>query len=243
MLAAMGAGAIRDVAAACAGSISTSLMALTCLAAGLTSPFHIFRHSTSFSFSIANTSSPNRRKNAQILNHRDQPANQVYIVAMEKATFGAGCFWGVEAAFRLQNGVIETTVGYAGGHTDHPTYEQVCAGGTGHVEALQITFDPKVISYERLLDIFWQIHDPTLADRQGNDVGTQYQAVIFYHSEAQRQAAERSKENLEKSGQYDEPIVTKVEPAGQFWAAEVEHQRYLEKHPGGYCHINLSAIK
>jgi peptide-methionine (S)-S-oxide reductase len=162
---------------------------------------------------------------------------------MEKATFGAGCFWGVEAAFRMQNGVTKTTVGYTGGHIDNPTYEQVCAGGTGHVEAIEITFDPKVIAYQRLLDIFWQIHDPTLEDRQGNDVGPQYQAVIFYHNEAQRLTAEQSKEDLEKSGQYDEPIVTKIEPIGKFWPAEEEHQRYLEKHPGGYCHINLKAIK
>lgn len=162
---------------------------------------------------------------------------------MEKATFGAGCFWGVEAAFRMQPGVVDATAGYAGGHTEHPTYNQVCAGGTGHVEALRLTFDPSVISYERLLGIFWQIHDPTLADRQGNDIGPQYQAVIFYHNDAQRLAAEKSKEELEKSGQYDNPIVTKIEPASTFWPAEEEHQRYLEKHPGGYCHINLKAIR
>jgi peptide-methionine (S)-S-oxide reductase len=162
---------------------------------------------------------------------------------MEKATFGAGCFWGVEAVFRMQDGVVETTAGYTGGHTDNPTYTQVCSGGTGHVEALQIKFDPKKISYQRLLDVFWQIHDPTLLDRQGNDVGPQYQAVIFYHNEAQRLAAEESKAELEKSGQYDEPVVTKIEPAHEFWSAEEEHQRYLEKHPGGYCHINLSTIR
>lgn len=162
---------------------------------------------------------------------------------MEKATFGAGCFWGVEAAFRMQEGVLEATAGYTGGHTENPTYEQVCRGGTGHVEALQIEFDPQKISYQRLLEVFWQIHDPTLADRQGNDVGPQYQAVIFYHTEDQRLAAEQSKEELDQSGQYDEPIVTKIEPAQTFWAAEEEHQRYLEKHPGGYCHINLKAIR
>jgi len=162
---------------------------------------------------------------------------------MEKATFGAGCFWGVEAAFRMQDGVVDAVAGYTGGHTDHPTYAQVCNGSTGHVEALQIEFDPTKISFKRLLDVFWQIHDPTLADRQGNDVGTQYQAVIFYHNEGQRLAAEQSKENLEKSGQYDEPIVTKIEPIEKFWPAEEEHQRYLEKHPGGYCHINLKAIR
>ncbi len=162
---------------------------------------------------------------------------------MERATFGAGCFWGVEAAFRMQSGVTNTVVGYTGGQTEDPTYEQVCRGDTGHIEALQIEFDPATISYQRLLDIFWQIHDPTLIDRQGNDVGPQYQAVIFYHNDAQRLAAQASKEALEKAGQYDEPIATKIEPAGQFWPAEQEHQRYLERHPGGYCHINLRAIR
>lgn len=162
---------------------------------------------------------------------------------MATATFGAGCFWGVEAAFRMQAGVTEATAGYTGGQTDNPTYEQVCSGRTGHVEALQIEYDPSQITYERLLDIFWQIHDPTLADRQGNDIGPQYQAVIFYHNEAQREAAEKSKEELEKSGQYDEPIVTQIRPLDKFFPAEEEHQRYLEKHPGGYCHINLKAIR
>lgn len=161
----------------------------------------------------------------------------------EIATFGAGCFWGVEAAFRLQPGVIETRVGYTGGKTDNPSYEQVCRGGTGHIEALEITFDPAKISYRRLLDIFWQIHDPTLTNRQGPDVGDQYQAVIFYHSVAQRQAAENSKEELEKSGRFDSPIATQIRPAVKFWIAEEEHQHYLEKHPGGYCHINLQKIK
>ncbi len=161
----------------------------------------------------------------------------------EKATFGAGCFWGVEAAFRMQQGVVDAKAGYAGGRTDNPTYAQVCGGGTGHVEALQVSFDPDVISFDRLLEVFWQIHDPTLADRQGNDVGPQYQAVIFYHNENQRIAAEKSKEYLEKSGEYDEPVVTKVEPLTKFWPAEEEHQNYLAKHPGGYCHINLRAIR
>lgn len=159
------------------------------------------------------------------------------------ATFGAGCFWGVEAAFRMQKGVQKTIAGFAGGETEDPTYQQVVTGSTGHVEAVQIEFDPKQISYDRLVDIFWQIHDPTLSNRQGNDIGSQYQAVIFYCNEDQRLAAEKSKENLEKSGAYDEPIVTKIEPAGKFWPAEEEHQRYLEKHPGGYCHIDLQTIK
>src|SRR5689334_23338899 len=118
-------------------------------------------------------------------------------MATESATFGAGCFWGVEAAFRMQKGVIDATAGYSGGHTSNPTYEEVCSGQTGHIEALQIKFDPTVISYQRLLDIFWQIHNPTLTNRQGNDVGTQYQAAIFYHNQEQKEAAEHSKESLE----------------------------------------------
>lgn len=143
----------------------------------------------------------------------------------------------------MQSGVTNTTAGYTGGQTENPTYAQVCSGGTGHVEALQIEFDPKKISYQRLLEVFWQIHDPTLENRQGNDVGSQYQAAIFYHDESQRLLAENSKAELEKSGQYDESIVTKIELAKKFWPAEEEHQRYLEKHPGGYCHINLRSIR
>jgi peptide-methionine (S)-S-oxide reductase len=162
---------------------------------------------------------------------------------MEKATFGAGCFWGVEAAFRMQPGVVSATAGFAGGTTVDPTYDQVVRGNTGHIEAVQVEYDPMQISYERLLEIFWQIHDPTLVNRQGNDVGTQYQAVIFYHDEAQRLAAEGSKEDLEKSGAYDEPVVTQVRPLEKFYPAGEEHQRYLEKHPGGYCHIDLKAIR
>lgn len=163
-------------------------------------------------------------------------------MSLEKATFGAGCFWGVEAAFRMQKGVVDAKAGYTGGQTANPIYEAVCSGQTGHVEALEISFDPKVISYERLLDVFWQIHDPTLTNRQGNDIGSQYQAAIFFHTPAQQKAAEVSKEKLAKSGQYSRPIVTVIKPVEQFWPAEEEHQRYLEKHPGGYCHINLASI-
>ena len=161
---------------------------------------------------------------------------------LQKAIFGAGCFWGVEAAFKMQAGVKATTAGYTGGTTNNPSYKEVCSGRTGHVEALEITFDPKLISYNRLLDIFWQIHDPTVSNRQGNDIGTQYQAIIFYLTEEQKQAAELSKRAIEASGQYTQPIVTQIRPAEKFWPAEEDHQDYLEKHPGGYCHINLKAI-
>ena len=161
---------------------------------------------------------------------------------IDNATFGAGCFWGVEAAFKMQKGILKTTVGYTGGIMPNPTYEQVCSGTTGHIEAIEIEYDPQTISYQRLLDIFWQLHDPTLKNRQGNDVGSQYQAAIFYHNQQQKLLAEASKAKLQKSGQFDRPIQTVIKKAEKFYPAEEEHQRYLEKHPGGYCHIDLKSI-
>ncbi|MGQ9808173.1 MAG: peptide-methionine (S)-S-oxide reductase MsrA [Armatimonadota bacterium] len=148
---------------------------------------------------------------------------------VEKATFGAGCFWGVEAAFRKVDGVVETAVGYSGGHTANPTYEDVCSHTTGHAEVVQVTFDPSKVSYRQLLDVFWSIHDPTQVNRQGPDIGDQYRSVIFYHSEEQRRAAEESKAVLEASGRLDRPVATKIEPAKTFWRAEEYHQRYYEK--------------
>ena len=138
---------------------------------------------------------------------------------MEKATFAAGCFWGIEEAFRTIKGVIETRVGYTGGKTPSPSYEEVCTGKTGHAEAVEATFDPKKISYEKLLDIFWSIHDPTQKDRQGPDIGAQYRSAIFYHGEKQKEAALKSKEQLEKSGKYRKPIVTEITPAKEFFEA------------------------
>jgi len=146
----------------------------------------------------------------------------------EKATFAAGCFWGVETAFRGVPGVLDVVVGYTGGHTEHPTYEQVCTGKTGHAEAACITFDPKKVSYERLLDVFWKIHDPTQVNRQGPDVGTQYRSAIFFHSPQQEAAARDSlAREQRKSGK---PIATQIEPAPHFWPAEEYHQRYFERH-------------
>ena len=144
----------------------------------------------------------------------------------ETAIFGAGCFWGVEAAFRRVDGVVETAVGYSGGQTSEPTYHEVCSGRTGHAEVLQIVFDPERVSYEELLALFWQAHDPTQVNRQGPDVGTQYRSAVFYLSEAQKEAAEASKAVLVAAGH---PIATLIEPAGQFWMAEDYHQQYLEK--------------
>jgi peptide-methionine (S)-S-oxide reductase len=148
---------------------------------------------------------------------------------METATFAAGCFWGVEAAFRKVPGVVETTVGYTGGHTENPTYEEVCSDRTGHAEAVRIEFDPEQVSYEQLLEVFWNIHDPTTPNRQGPDVGSQYRSAIFYHTPEQEAAARASKEKLERSGHFANPIVTEIVPAAEFYPAEEYHQRYYEK--------------
>jgi len=146
------------------------------------------------------------------------------------ATFAAGCFWGVEARFRNVPGVVDTEVGYTGGHTERPTYKQVCTGTTGHAEAVRVTYDPDEVAYEALLDAFWNMHNPTTANRQGPDVGSQYRSAIFFHTPAQEAAARESKAALRASGRWGEkPIVTQIEPAGPFWRAEAYHQRYLEK--------------
>lgn len=155
----------------------------------------------------------------------------------ERATFGAGCFWGVEVAFRQIRGVKDAAVGYMGGHVEQPTYEQVCTDRTGHAEVVDVEFDPGVISYEELLNVFWESHDPTQVNRQGPDVGRQYRSVIFYHSEAQREAAEASRQRLDESGRLRKPVATTVEPASSFWRAEEYHQRYLEKRGLASCHV------
>ena len=156
---------------------------------------------------------------------------------MEKATFGAGCFWGVEEVFRHVQGVVETAVGYQGGKTQNPTYRDVCSHTTRHAEVCEVTFDPAQVSYEKLLQLFWECHDPTTLNRQGPDVGDQYRSVIFFHSAAQQAAATASKEALDKSGRLRRPIVTFIEPAPTFWRAEEYHQRYFEKNGGASCHI------
>jgi peptide-methionine (S)-S-oxide reductase len=156
---------------------------------------------------------------------------------MEKATFGAGCFWGVEAAFRQVNGVKATTVGYAGGKTENPTYQDVCSGRTGHAEVVEVDFDPSVVSYEELLKVFWENHDPTTLNRQGPDVGEQYRSAIFYHTTEQEQAAREAKAALEQSGTYRRAIVTEITPAPTFYRAEEYHQQYFEKRGISHCHI------
>jgi peptide-methionine (S)-S-oxide reductase len=156
---------------------------------------------------------------------------------MEKATFGAGCFWGVEEAFRHVEGVTETAVGFMGGKVDNPTYKQVCYENTGHAEVVHLTYDPARVSYEKLLDVFWSIHDPTQVNRQGPDFGTQYRTAIFFHSPEQEAAARASKQRLDASGRLRRPVATVIEPAGAFWRAEEYHQRYLEKRGISSCHI------
>ena len=157
--------------------------------------------------------------------------------ALEKATFGAGCFWGVEAAFRAVKGVVSTQVGYTGGRPSDPTYEQVCSGRTGHAEAVEVTYDPAQVSYGDLLRVFWENHDPTTPNRQGPDVGEQYRSAIFVHSPEQVAAAKESVAALEAAKRFRRPIVTQIVPAGPFYRAEEYHQRYLEKRGLASCHI------
>lgn len=154
-----------------------------------------------------------------------------------KATFAAGCFWGVEAAFRKVKGVVSTTVGYTGGHLESPTYRDVCSHTTGHAEAVEVIYDPKQVSYERLLEVFWSIHDPTTPNRQGPDIGSQYRSAIFYHDRGQLEAAEASKGKVDSSGKFTRPIVTEIAPASTFYRAEEYHQRYLEKQGRASCHL------
>lgn len=156
---------------------------------------------------------------------------------MEKATFAAGCFWGIEAALRQLKGVVSTNVGYTGGHFKEPTYEDVCSGKTGHAEAVEVVYDSSQISYQELLKVFWENHDPTTLNRQGPDVGTQYRSVIFYHTPEQKAAASASKEELQKSGVFKRPVVTEIIPATEFYRAEEYHQQYLEKRGLSHCKI------
>jgi peptide-methionine (S)-S-oxide reductase len=162
-------------------------------------------------------------------------------MATQTATFAAGCFWGVEAAFRQVPGVLDVVSGYVGGHVDDPTYRQVCGHATGHAEAVEVTFDPQRVDYESLLNVFWQIHDPTQLNRQGPDVGDQYRSAIFTHGEEQERAAVESKEREQRN--HARPIVTQILPAPRFWPAEEYHQRYFEKNGGAACHVIPGAAR
>jgi peptide-methionine (S)-S-oxide reductase len=154
-----------------------------------------------------------------------------------KATFGAGCFWGVEEIFRNVKGVVSTAVGYAGGTKVNPTYEDVCTDKTGHAEVVEVEFDPSQVTYDELLDVFWSNHNPTTLNRQGPDVGTQYRSVIFYHSPEQKSAAEVSREKIDKNERFPRSVVTQIEPAPTFWRAEEYHQRYLQKRGQSHCAV------
>lgn len=156
---------------------------------------------------------------------------------MEKATFGAGCFWGVEEAFRQLPGVASTAVGYSGGTLENPTYRDVCTGRTGHAEVVQVEFDPSKVTYEELLAVFWAVHDPTTLNRQGPDVGTQYRSAVFFHSPVQQAAANASKEKCQASDRYKRPIVTEIAPVSAFYRAEEYHQQYIAKGGRSGCHI------
>ncbi len=156
---------------------------------------------------------------------------------MAKATFGAGCFWGVEEAFRTTPGVTETAVGYMGGHLENPTYRAVCTDRTGHAEVVELQFDPSQVSYGRLLELFWDLHDPTTLNRQGPDVGTQYRSAVFYHDRDQQVVATAMKEQLQASGRFRRPIVTEITPVSTFWRAEEYHQKYIQKNGGASCHL------
>ena len=156
---------------------------------------------------------------------------------MEKATFAMGCFWGVQVLFKKVPGVLKTVVGYSGGHVANPSYEKVCTGTTGHAESIEIEFDPTKVSYEELLDLFWEHHDPTTPNQQGPDVGEQYRSVIFYHNESQKKLAEESRDRLERNRRFTNKIVTEIVPAKEFYPAEDYHQDYAEKNPSYVCHI------
>ena len=154
---------------------------------------------------------------------------------MDKAIFAAGCFWGVEATFKEIEGVVETTVGYTGGETVDPSYEEVCTGETGHAEAVEVIYDSEQVSYQELLEVFWSNHNPTTLNKQGFDVGAQYRSAIFYTTEEQHKLAEQSKQELDNSNQYSDPIVTEIEEAGEFYKAEEYHQDYFAKQGRGGC--------
>ncbi len=170
-------------------------------------------------------------------NNTMETKNQNALPAVEIATFANGCFWCTEAIFEELDGVISAVSGYTGGKTANPTYKEVCSGKTGHAEALEITYDPTKISFDELLAVFWETHDPTTLNRQGADVGTQYRSGIFYHTPEQKEKAEKYKAELDKSGAFDKPIVTEITPAGEFYAAEDYHQQYFELNEGSnpYC--------
>jgi len=158
-------------------------------------------------------------------------------MSQQTASFAAGCFWGVEARFRELEGVVDAISGYMGGHTENPTYKEVCGGQTGHAETVQVTFDDEQVTYAQLLDLFFDMHNPTTLNRQGPDFGSQYRSAVFWHNEEQQSAARQKIAEIDVSDKWSDPVVTQLVPAGTFWPAEEYHQRYFEKNGGGYCHV------
>ncbi len=187
--------------------------------------------------SLAACAQPKKEKNLSMMNNETIPSG----VKTDTATFGEGCFWCTEAFFQRLNGVYKVVSGYGGGHVENPTYEEVCDKTTGHVELARIIFDPSKISFDELLEVFWKTHDPTTMDQQGNDVGPQYRSVIYYNSEEQKQKALHYKEKLDKSGSWDKPIVTRIEPFKNFYPAENYHQNYYNDNQNqGYCRFVIA---
>ena len=174
-----------------------------------------------------------------LMNKTSMSKDSVTNAKLQTATFANGCFWCTEAIFEQLNGVVSAVSGYSGGKTENPTYKEVCTGETGHAECLQITYDPTVISFDELLEVFWETHDPTTLNRQGADVGTQYRSAVFYHNEEQKQKAEKYKAELNKSGAFDKPVVTEITPFTKFYPAENYHQEYFENNENSnpYCQI------
>ena len=158
-------------------------------------------------------------------------------MSQQTASFAAGCFWGVEARFRELEGVVDAISGYMGGHTENPTYKEVCGGQSGHAETVQVTFDDEQVTYAQLLDLFFDMHNPTTLNRQGPDFGSQYRSAVFWHNEEQQSAARQKIAEIDVSDKWSDPVVTQLVPAGIFWPAEEYHQRYFEKNGGGFCHV------
>ena len=178
----------------------------------------------------------NPELNSQALNKKGDLMNETNGIKTDTATFGTGCFWCTEAVFQELNGVLKVTSGYSGGHVVNPTYDEVCEKNTGHAEVVQIVYDPEKISYDELLEVFWQVHDPTTLNQQGNDVGPQYRSAIFYNNEEQKQKAEKYKVALDSSGAFAKPIVTEITPYKNFYSAEDYHQNFYSNNPNyGYC--------
>jgi peptide-methionine (S)-S-oxide reductase len=205
----------------------------------LVSVFAVISSFTFFSPSCAQRENPNKTMSfTNSLNSAGTAGEMTGSANLDTATFGTGCFWCTEAIFQQLKGVKKVSSGYSGGHVKNPSYKEVCEGTTGHAECIEVVYDPKEISYDELLEVFWQTHDPTTLNRQGNDVGTQYRSVIFYHSPGQKQKAEKYKAELDKSGAFDNPIVTEIAPASAFYVAEDYHQNYYNNNGSQpYCYF------